>query len=196
MTGWVVEPQQLKDRGDQRQAARGGDSCWAIAAKRRAGGNLASYGENVGQRLVEIAHPLPQLCNAKYTKLQSECKPCGAPAARSRIAWYAIPAQFRSDMPLKALIDIVAGQQKLPVKQFYDKTNSGNARCHESPGRSLGEAGWSHPRVAGSARPEIEAIGRRHRALGCVRLATGTRPGLELYREPDPDCRGARHWRQ
>ena len=44
------------DRGEQRHAAGGGDGGRTIAAKRRAGGDLAANGEDVGQRLVEVAH--------------------------------------------------------------------------------------------------------------------------------------------
>src|SRR5216684_7897546 len=74
MTGRIVEPQELQDGGDQSHAACGGDGRRAITAKRRAGGNLAANCENVGQRLVEIAHSYPGLCNTKYTRVQSKCK--------------------------------------------------------------------------------------------------------------------------
>ena len=58
-------------------------------------------------------------------------------------------------------------------------------------------SGW----VVASARcarcvDDAEAIGRRHRALGCVRLAPGTWSRFEFCREPDPDCAGARYRRQ
>ncbi len=48
MTGRIVKPQKLKERGEESQAAGGGDGCRAIAAERRAGGNLAANCEDVG----------------------------------------------------------------------------------------------------------------------------------------------------
>jgi hypothetical protein len=75
MAGRIVKPQELKDGGDQSQAASGGDYCRPIATKRRTGGNLAADCGNVGQRLVEIAHLMPQLYIAKYTHTQSKRKP-------------------------------------------------------------------------------------------------------------------------
>src|SRR5438874_1406356 len=75
MAGRIVKPQELKDCGDQSQATSGGDDCRPVATKRRTGGNLAADCGNVGQRLVEIAHLMPQLYIAKYTRMQSKCKP-------------------------------------------------------------------------------------------------------------------------
>src|ERR1700730_16136702 len=56
MAGRVVEPPELRDRREQRHAAGSSDGFRTIAAKRRAGGNLVANGEDIGQRLVEIAH--------------------------------------------------------------------------------------------------------------------------------------------
>ena len=56
MCGGIVEQRILQDRGDQRDAGGRGDRRGAIAAKRGAGGDLAANGDDVGQRLVEIAH--------------------------------------------------------------------------------------------------------------------------------------------
>src|SRR5215212_5530724 len=84
MAGRIVKPQELKDGGDQSQAASGGDYCRPIATKRRTGSNLAADCGNVGQRLVEIAHLMPQLYIAKYTRTQSKCKPAGSRPRVSR----------------------------------------------------------------------------------------------------------------
>jgi hypothetical protein len=67
MSGRIFKPQKLNCCREQRQTAGGGDGCRAIAAKRGAGGNLVADSEDVGQRLVQIAHLSPKLCNAKYT---------------------------------------------------------------------------------------------------------------------------------
>ena len=48
MTGWIVKPQKLNARSEQRQTAGGGHGCRAIAAERRAGGDLAADREDVG----------------------------------------------------------------------------------------------------------------------------------------------------
>ena len=74
LSGRIVEPQELRDRGDQRQTAGGGDRRRTIAAERRAGGNLAANRKDVGQRLVEIPHLPTLLYIAKYTRSQSDCK--------------------------------------------------------------------------------------------------------------------------
>src|ERR1700716_4683148 len=74
VTGRIVKPQKLKERSEEGQTAGGGYGCRAIAAKRRAGGNLAANCKDVGQCLVEIAHPLPQLCSTKHIRSQSKCK--------------------------------------------------------------------------------------------------------------------------
>src|SRR3981081_3224692 len=84
VTGRIVKPQKLKERSEEGQTAGGSDGCRAIAAKRRAGGNLAANCKNVGQCLVEIAHPLPQLCNTKHIRSQSKCKGGGITARRMR----------------------------------------------------------------------------------------------------------------
>jgi hypothetical protein len=58
-SGRVVEPQELRHRGHQRQTTGGGDRRRAVAAKRRAGGYLAANRKDIGQRLVEIPHCPP-----------------------------------------------------------------------------------------------------------------------------------------
>src|ERR1700755_2704347 len=74
----------LQDGRDERDAASCGDGCRTIAAKRGSGRKLAAHGDNIAQRLVEIAHLfglhalLPptahSLCDTKYTGSESECK--------------------------------------------------------------------------------------------------------------------------
>src|ERR1044072_1280824 len=74
----------MQEGRGQRDAACGGDRRRAITAERRAGRKLAADGDDVCQRLVEIAHLfglhalLPpaahSLCDTKYTALQSRCK--------------------------------------------------------------------------------------------------------------------------
>src|ERR1700738_3768353 len=67
LTGWIAEPQKLKERGDQSQTAGGGDRSRTITAKCSASGNLAANCEDVGQSLVEIAHLTSALRCKVYT---------------------------------------------------------------------------------------------------------------------------------
>src|ERR1041385_2499786 len=84
MLGGVGKQHMLQDRRDERDAAGCGDRRRAITTERGAGRKLAADGDDVGQRLVEIAHlfglhallspPAKSLCSTKYTELQSKSK--------------------------------------------------------------------------------------------------------------------------
>ena len=57
--GRIVEPEELRDRGQKREGTGRGHRLRAIAAKRRSRRNLAADGEDVGQRFVEVPHHPP-----------------------------------------------------------------------------------------------------------------------------------------
>src|ERR1700704_1656837 len=68
MTGRIVKPPEFKERRKESETAGGGDGRRTIAAKRRAGGDLAADRGDVGQGLVEIAHPGPFTLQCKVLR--------------------------------------------------------------------------------------------------------------------------------
>ena len=74
LRGRIFEPDVLRERGDQRQTAGGGDRRRAITAKRRAGAIWLRMAK-MSARALSRSRMVLSLYNAKYTRMQRKRKP-------------------------------------------------------------------------------------------------------------------------